>query len=521
MRTVARPVISDGKVIGLEGAIQDITTFTALSEAVMITERRQRLIADCAELGTWDWDVVRDHAVVNKHWCTMLGLPFDEAVPNTNMWRKLIHPEDRRQLHFAIKQHFEDPNSPYSLEHRVRHASGEWVWVLSAGRVYERDLQGKPLRMAGILLDITNRKESELRARKLQHQNELIVDNVLNAVITLDENVCVTGWNRRAEQILGYAASEAMGQAFLPLVFGQMQKGNALCVGQDVEAIAYHQSGREITVEYSVTLLEFEDGVTYVVVLSDISSRKEQIHHQKLESIGLLATGIAHEINAPMQYIGDNTEYVSRASEKLMQQIREFSNWLESSEQHDLIDAKRWWKQSLENIKFGRLEKNVPNAIEDTGTGIERVVKIVRAMKDFSHPGAAKKIAINLNECIRNTLTICHNRTKYMSEVIESLDDSIPAVECHPTEIGQVVLNLVVNALDAIVARYGSERLGEITVQTRQVDSEHVELLISDNGAGMAESVRTRVFDPFFTTKDIGAGTGQGLTLCYNIVKGH
>lgn len=145
------------------------------------------------------------------------------------------------------------------------------------------------------------------------------------------------------------------------------------------------------------------------------------------------------------------------------------------------------------------------------------MAKIVRAMKEFSHPDSAEKTATDLNRAIESTITVALNEWKYVSDVATEFDDQLPAVVCYPGDINQVVLNLIVNAAHAIKEKVKDGDKGRITVRTRMLGDD-AEISVSDTGGGIPEAIRGRVFDPFFTTKEVGKGTGQGLALAYTVV---
>ena len=170
-------------------------------------------------------------------------------------------------------------------------------------------------------------------------------------------------------------------------------------------------------------------------------------------------------------------------------------------------------------IDVAYLTKEIPEAIQQSLEGIERVAKIVQAMKEFSHPGSEEKTAIDLNSAIESTLTVARNEWKYVADMVMELDPTLPLVPCLPGELNQVVLNIIVNAAHAItdVVGDGSRGKGTITVSTRR-DGGWVEIRITDTGTGIPEAVRDKVFDPFFTTKEVGKGTGQGLAIAHDVV---
>jgi signal transduction histidine kinase len=161
----------------------------------------------------------------------------------------------------------------------------------------------------------------------------------------------------------------------------------------------------------------------------------------------------------------------------------------------------------------------VPKAIDQTLEGVERVARIVRAMKEFSHPGSAEKTAINLNQAIESTITVARNEWKYVADLVLELEPSLPPVFCLPGEFNQVVLNLVINASHAIAERVGdgSKGKGKITVGTRR-DGDWVEVRVQDTGAGIPRAIQNRMFEPFFTTKPVGKGTGQGLAIARSVI---
>jgi signal transduction histidine kinase len=174
----------------------------------------------------------------------------------------------------------------------------------------------------------------------------------------------------------------------------------------------------------------------------------------------------------------------------------------------------------MENMDLNFLIEEIPKAINQTSDGVARVIKIVGAMKNFSHPGLESVIYVDLNQSIESTLIISHNEWKYLAEVETEFDPELPPVPCYPGEFNQVILNLVVNAAHAIeeVKSGGKpDHRGVIRISTRHVGSEVV-IRIEDNGTGIPQIIRNRIFDPFFTTKAIGKGTGQGLAIAHSVI---
>ena len=240
----------------------------------------------------------------------------------------------------------------------------------------------------------------------------------------------------------------------------------------------------------------------------------------RLEAVGQLAAGVAHEINTPVQYISDSVHFLETAFADLLpvlSQLPELARRLRASgdaEAADLLDAS--WVSS--DAEFA--VEQIPPAIGRTLDGIARVAAIVRAMKAFSHPGSETRAPSDLNEALATTLAVCRNEYKYVADVETDLGE-IPLVTCQLGELNQVFLNLLVNAAHAIAENVaGTRARGVIKVATRR-EGAAVLVSISDSGAGIPAAVRDRIFDPFFTTKAVGKGTGQGLTLARTIVVKH
>jgi len=241
---------------------------------------------------------------------------------------------------------------------------------------------------------------------------------------------------------------------------------------------------------------------------------------QKMESIGHLAAGIAHEINTPIQYVGDNTSFLTDSFNDIVQALGSMEETLRAGESQPALSS---IISSLQDIMaradISYLKEEIPRALEQTCEGVKRVATIVRAMKDFSHPDMENLLAIDLNRAIESTITLARNEWKYVADLETDFDHALPMVTCIPGAFNQVILNLIVNAAHAIAgaARGDSGGKGRITISTRKL-GDMVEIRVSDTGTGIEEKHRSKIFTPFFTTKEVGKGTGQGLSLVYNVI---
>jgi len=261
----------------------------------------------------------------------------------------------------------------------------------------------------------------------------------------------------------------------------------------------------------------------YIALIRDVTERiqmEEQLRQaQKLESMGRLAAGIAHEIYTPTQYVSDNTVFLQRAFAGLIDAVAAGNALLASARTGQVDDdAITAAEVAFKKARLDFLQKQVPPAFEQSLEGLEQVRRIVGAMKEFSHP-AQDKTGLDLNRAIQSTITVARNEWKYVAEMHTGFDESLPLVPCLPGEFNQVILNIIVNAAHAIgdVVGDGADGRGQITVTTRHA-GDFAEVRITDTGAGMSEDVRARIFDAFFTTKAVGKGTGQGLAIAYNVI---
>ncbi len=260
----------------------------------------------------------------------------------------------------------------------------------------------------------------------------------------------------------------------------------------------------------------------YEDVTEKMSLERDLRQAQKLEAVGQLAAGIAHEINTPIQYIGDNINFLQTSFNDVVTVLDAYQYYWHQQVQDGCIapEIDRKLSAIVQKADTEYLTEEMPRAIHQSLDGVRRVDKIVRAMKEFSHPGNNEKSTIDINKIIDNTITVCRNEWKYVAEMETSFAPDLPMISCFQGDLSQVFLNLIVNAAHAIesdAAARTDSKMGKISIITKKFDG-GVSIQISDTGGGIPVTIQERIFDPFFTTKPVGKGTGQGLAIAYRTI---
>jgi PAS domain S-box-containing protein len=379
-----------------------------------------------------------------------------------------------------------------------------------------------------IIRDITQRTKTMEEMQRLI----AVVEQGKDAIIIADAHNMVQYVNPAFSEITGYEESEIIGNSWSNVKhiddFNVYQEDIFNQLNQNLHWKKRRKAARKDGTIYneetliSPVLDEKTSVLKYIVITRrDITKEmnlEEQLQQsQKLESIGQLAAGIAHEINTPTQYVSDNIQFISDSHGQLMDLIDEYSKTELSAADLEKLDAFKT------RIDFEFLKEEIPAAIDQSIGGIERVSNIVKAIKEFSHPGEKKMKLVDINHSIETTITIARNEWKYVADVTTDFQKDLPMVTCLPGEINQVVLNLIINASHAIsdTLKTRKREKGNIHIQTLH-QGEFIQIRVRDDGSGIPTEVQPRVFDPFFTTKSVGNGTGQGLSLAHmTVVNNH
>ncbi|MGO9797115.1 MAG: PAS domain S-box protein [Terracidiphilus sp.] len=534
MAVSAWTVVEDGVVIRYEGICEDIGIRKEMELAVREAEQKYRGIFDNAMVGILQATPAGRVLGANPAMASISGYDSPEEMVATisDMSRQFYADPKRRQEMQLVLAEF---GAVQNFEAETIRKDGSRIWLsMSVIAVREND---EIVRYEGMCQDVSARKKMESALREAEQTYRGIFDNAIFGIFQSTPEGKVLSVNSSMVNCYGYdSAEEAI--AGISDVSRQvyvdpnrrkefkrrMEEDGAV---QNFEYEAYRKDGSKIWLSMSARAIR-ENGVVvrYEGMSEDISERyrlREQLlQAQKLESVGQLAAGIAHEINTPTQYIGDNVRFLKDAFQDLKSLLASYERRFSAAGKQGLSgETTEEAATAVEGTDTGYLLEEIPKAIDQSLEGVGRVAALVSAMKEFSHPDTKEKSPLDLNRAIAATITVARNEWKYVADVETDFDPSLPPVTCHPGEVNQVILNLVVNAAHAIgdMARNGGSQRGTISVRTLR-RAEWAEIRIEDTGTGIPEKVRTRIFDPFFTTKEIGKGTGQGLAIARSVIVG-
>jgi two-component system, NtrC family, sensor kinase len=375
-------------------------------------------------------------------------------------------------------------------------------------------------------------RQSEERWRTLlAHTNAI--------VILIDPDGAIVYSSASVERWLGYPIDELQGQPFglighpedaqaLAVAFANCAPAAPVSLNHRVEA----RDGSWRSLESTLVCLREDPRVGGVLIAArDVTERialeqeRERLEldrrvSQRLETVGQLAAGIAHEINTPLQFVGDSVTFLKGAADDLLELIGTYRDTLYTPAPISVEERRRSMREAEEEVDVEYLCERIPAAFARTMDGVARVRSIVQAMKRFSHTSGVEAAPADINEALETTLVVCRSEYKYVANVVLSLDQ-LPEVTCNIGELNQAFLNMIINAAQAIEEKVGdSGAQGEIRISTRR-ERDEVVIEIADDGPGIPSALLDRIYEPFFTTKEIGKGTGQGLALARATVERH
>lgn len=468
------------------------------------------LVLSATQDGILDWNLIEDRATYNSRWLRSFGIAEGELGRySPDLWKKFVHPDERAALDQLIRDHLEE-GWPLAVTLRMRHADGEFHYVLCRG-VADRDEFNQPRRLVVVFSNIDQQVRGEERQRAL-------VAALPDTLFRVRADGTVVGLKRGNEQAGSPFAALREGATLQesmedPKLVRRLELG-LRSEGSEKEGRAFRVSSGRFHHEVRIVGSGDDESVCIVRDISEqLALEAQLLQSQKLGAIGQLAAGVAHEINTPLQFIGDNLYFARSAVADVLGLVTTFAELVPRDDE----EGQRALEAAKEKADFDYLAEALPQGIERSLMGVERVTKIVRALKTFAHP-EEDLVPTDLRELIESTVIVATNEWKYVAEIELDLADDVPLVPCVGSELNQVLLNLIVNASHAIADVVGhSGAKGKIGISTR-VDGAYAELRVADTGTGIPEEVQPRVFEQFFTTKEVGKGTGQGLSLAYSCV---
>jgi PAS domain S-box-containing protein len=473
----------------------------ARTQALQESEERLGLALKGAQLGLWDYNPQTGEVVRDERAAEIYGYGIDEVKPTLELWENSIHPADRLRVVAAFQQHLEDATPFYEVEYRIISKSGQEKWVMSRGKVVTRDAEGNPARVAGTLVDITARKIAEEEVIRARDEWQRTFDAVPELIMILDRQRRVVQANRATAEALGISREELMGgQCFQSLHCKQAPPEfcpftRMLADGKGHSSECFEEKlGGFFEIRVSPLKDSNDNVVGAVQIARDITKSKslqeQLVRAQKMEAVGNLAGGIAHDFN------------------NILQVVMGYAELLQADKKEDNPDL----------ADLGRIR----DAAKRGADLVKRLLTVSRKVEPEFRPTNLNQLVDNLEKLLTRTIP----RT---ITIQQRLQDGLRFVNADPAQIEQVLLNLAINARDAMPDG------GTLTIETANVELDqeycdthldvtpgrHVLLTVSDSGFGIDKQTLARIFEPFFTTKEAGEGTGLGLAMVYSIVKQH
>jgi PAS domain S-box-containing protein len=506
---------------------QDITRRKAAEQALLEEKERYRSLYENLPIGMYRTTPEGQILMANPALVQMLGYASIEELAERN-----LENEDYGQNYSRsdFKRQIEQKGGVRGLEVSLIKKDGSLIFVRENGRVV-RDRSGIFLYYEGTIEDNTEIHQSQMQNLRLV----AAVENAAEIVILSDREGQIQYVNPAFKTVLGIESGEVIGRNIL-IFSNAYQDTNAWQLilqlprsGQvwrgGIRTNHADGSAREMDATISPVVGLDDEISSLVYLMRDVTQeRKAEMQRrqsQKLEAIGQLAAGIAHEINTPTQFIGNNLRFLKTAFQDVARLLEAYQvinrKMLEGGEP---LEANEELTTLKNDIDLDFLAAEIPAAIDGSLGGIDRVTKIVNAMKEFSHPGTREKTMTQINHAIENTIIVSRNEWKYVAEMATDLSPDLPQIPCLVDEFNQVILNLINNAADAIREAQAKGLMtenGRLSIRTEREES-WVVVKVADNGPGIPVEIQDRVFDPFFTTKDVGKGTGQGLSISYDVI---
>lgn len=475
--------------------------------------------------------------------CMVIDQPFVYPIKDAGLWAEAIR--QRRPLVVNDYSQCDLPKKGYPEGHVtlknlmvIPHFIGKKINAVAAVANKELNYTDEDVtRITEFLNDIQSvikQIEAEELLKKSEKKYRNLVELMNEGILVLNAGQVVTFVNTKLAKILGYEPDAVIGQDFNTFLhpdsrdnFRQQQLLRKDGLSESYEMILVNKRGEKIFVLSSPTVL-LDDNSAFsgsYEVITNISNIKliemQLVHSQKMETIGVMAAGIAHEINTPLQYIVGNTGFVKEITEKMLALVKTIQCKCAEATATNSQDTVAAISKMIEAFDLDFVSKEVPCALNESIEGLDRISSIVLSVKKFAHPEVDTLTSVDVNAEIKNTITVSRNEWKYNAELVTNFTDNIPHFMCIASDFNQIILNLIVNAAHAIQKKCkGSNNKGIITIAT-SYDKHFICISVADNGSGIDDKIKGKIFNPFFTTKEVGKGTGMGLAIVLKLVEKH
>jgi len=477
----------------------------AARQALKNSQQRFQLALRGTNDGIWEWDLQTNEVFFSRRWKEIIGYADHELENRLEHWQDRIHPDDYNRVTESFNRFYESGALQFEVEYRLRHKDGTYRWVLGRAACL-RDSGGKPVRLAGAHTDITDKKQAENTLRQSEEKYRVVVENAKEAIFVIQDGVLK--FANQTTKFTGYSIEELSSRQFIEFIHPADRakvRENYLkrLEGQPVPDYEYRiidRAGDVKWVELKAVTIQWEGRPATLNFLSDISQQKaaEQERQklerrlrqsQKIEALGTLTGGVAHDFNNILSIIMGYAELVQSEIPK------------------DHPAAK-----SLHQISAAGL----------------RAKDVVRQLLTFSRKGEEEKCGQDISLVVREGLRMMRSTIASYIEIREDISRDLPQIWANPTQIHQLIINLCKNAADAMADNGGTLRVSLKTQTLSQTivafgydlgPGDYVKLTVCDTGHGISGDTLERIFDPYFTTKDVDKGTGLGLSVVLGIVR--
>ena len=488
----------------------------ALKESHFFLEKAQ----EAAHLGSWISEIGMEGTLTwSKEVYRIFGVPPGTVLKVRDFF-ELVHPEDAKALQTALEDALLK-NVPYHQDHRIVLSNGTVRWVNEQAEII-RDKAGQPLKMVGVVQDITERKIAEQALRYSENQFRGVFDGALEAMLIIDNNGSILDANKSACTLLEFTKEEMLKHrvdAFFESTFDfQWAQKSFMTTGLFSGKVRLRKNNAE-TLDAEFTARGHILPGRHLAVFRDVTERsrmeRQAFLNDKLATVGTLAAGIAHEINNPMSYVLANLGFLKGNLEMLQSISASMRSIATEPNRENKLEKLEKFVASphIPRILF-EVEEEITQSIE----GSQRIRDIVLGLKSFARFDDEEMHPVRLDELIDAAISMTSHEIKYRANLQKKYDPQIPSLSLNTGKLQQVFVNLLVNASQAIEP--GKVNQNTISVTT-QKEGTGVWIHITDTGSGIPKDVLPKIFNPFFTTKPVGSGTGLGLSICHEIIRSH